>query len=640
VNRHYKFYSSVNQGIIDALMAGAAFYLAYQIRFEWQVPPANAYQMWLFLIPTMLGQVLISSLMGTYRLVWRYISLADASLVARSHSVFSALLFTAFFATPRLWALWRIPRSIIVIQFLLSLVTALGVRASRRVLYERLNGKKRNGVRAPRVVLVGAGDAGVMVAKELASRSDFRPVGFLDDDPEKIGMDIQGLRVLGPLSALPAIASGHGLEEVVICIPRIPRSVLRRLWAQCEALTVQIKIVPTLEEILHGNVNIAAFREVQMTDLLGRESIELAANDTELAAAYRSKRILITGAGGSIGAELACQFSRLQPAALILLDKDENSLHDACLRVKEGCTGSEVYAVVADMRFPARLRSVFSEFHPEVVFHAAAHKHVHLMEINPCEAILNNVTGTRNLVEFSANFGVSRFVLISTDKAVRPASIMGASKRVGEMIVQAQQGEGSTRFSCVRFGNVLGSHGSVIPLFQKQIASGKPLTITDAEAQRFLMTIPEAVSLLIQAGTLGTAGETFVLDMGSPVLIGKLARDLIELSGLRPDKDVPIEIMGLRRGEKISEQLFDEDTEELRPTRFEKIKVIPPRELDVFAFAQKLSALERAASRQSVEDVYRILRELHIGFQAEEMAAVSRAAAQPLRKAASAAAFE
>ncbi len=376
-------------------------------------------------------------------------------------------------------------------------------------------------------------------------------------------------------------------------------------------------MVPTLEEILQKKVNISHFRELVMADLLGRESVGMSVEHADVVAAYRDKRILITGAGGSIGSELACQLFNLKPAQLVLLDKDENGLNDTYARLQSDSVGAKVYPVVADIRFPVRLEAVLSRFRPEVVFHAAAHKHVHLMEMNPCEAVLNNVSGTRNLVELSRRLGVARFVFISTDKAVKPRSVMGATKRLCEMIVQAncRNGQTDTAFSCVRFGNVVGSRGSVVPIFQKQIANGGPVTITHAEAERFLMTIPEAVRLVIQAGILGPAGEIYVLQMGDPVSIQNLARDVIELSGLRPGKDVEIKITQLRNGEKIREDLVDEATESLFPTRFGGINVIKGQGFDPTLFMRQLSALEEAARREAVMEVYRLMQGFDIEFR-------------------------
>ncbi len=614
----YDFYSSLNQKIIDAVIAGVSFYLAYQIRFEWHVPAASAYQLWLLLPAVMLGRVLLGACLGTYRLIWRYVGLNDAIVVVRNNLAFSLTLVALRFQPAQSPAVLRVPLSIIVIEFLLSLELALSARALRRLLYEGLASRALNGNRGTRVLLIGAGRAGVMVAKEIASRSDLNPIGFLDDDPKKNGTVISGLRVLGPVTSLASIVRNHRVQEAIICIPRPPRNTLKRVWALCEELDLPVKIVPTLEEILQGKVSIAAFRSVEMSDLLSRDPINLALGDTDVAATYEGKRILITGAGGSIGAELACQLGKLKPAQIVLLDKDENGLNDTYLRMEADSGQDWVFPVVADLRFLERLETVLSAFRPEVVFHAAAHKHVHLMEMNPSEAILNNVIGTRNLVERSVAFDVSRFVLVSTDKAVKPTSIMGASKRVCEMIVQAQRNDGRTRFCCVRFGNVLGSRGSVVPIFQKQIAQGGPVTVTHADAKRFLMTIPEAVFLLIQAGTLAHAGEIFVLEMGEPVSVDHLARNLIELSGLRPGRDVQIKITKLRRGEKLSELLVDESSEELRLTRFDKIRVIQEQPFSADGFAQELRALEEAAHRNSLPDIYQALLDLGTGFQISE----------------------
>ena len=613
----YEFYSAVNERIVDGLIAGVAFYIAYQLRFEGAIPPEGRYQMWLLMGAVMLGRVLINSLFHVYRLIWRYISLRDAFFMSRSYLAFSAILLLLRLALPNRWGLLRVPLSIIVIECLIAFGGALGARSLRRLLHEGTHRGKRAEGAARRAVLIGAGRAGVMVAKELVSRADIRPVGFLDDDPRKAGALINGLPVLGPLSLLPSVVSEHDVEEVIICIPQIPRATLKQMWAYCELLPVRTWMVPTLEEILEKKVNISHFRELVMADLLGRDPVGMSVEHADVVAAYRGKRILITGAGGSIGSELACQLFNLKPAQLVLLDKDENGLNDTYGCIQSESAGVKVHPVVADIRFPARLQAIFSRFRPEVVFHAAAHKHVHLMEMNPCEAVLNNVSGTRNLVELSRTLGVARFVFISTDKAVKPRSVMGATKRLCEMIVQANchNGHTDTAFSCVRFGNVVGSRGSVVPIFQKQIANGGPVTITHAEAERFLMTIPEAVRLVIQAGILGPAGEIYVLQMGDPVTIQNLARNVIELSGLRPGKDVEIKITQLRNGEKIREELVDEARESLLPTRFDGINVIRGQGFDPTLFMQELSALEEAARREAVAEVYHLMQGFDIEFR-------------------------
>lgn len=619
---HYDFCMRLAQKLIDVLIAGLALYLAYQLRFDWRVTAAAQRQMWLLLPVVAAGQVLVSFLAGTYRLIWRYLSLTDAVIIARNYAAFSLILVVLRYGTPPSGSVLRLPMSIILIGFLISLAGSLGARAVRRLLYEGMATRALNRHQGIPVLLVGAGRAGVMVAKELKSRIDVIPLGFLDDDPVKRGASVCGFPVLGPLSSLPAVVQEHPVEEVIVCIPQPPRELLKRVWGICEQLNVRVRIVPTLDDILKSKVNIAAFRDVEMEDLLGREPMDLSLRNGDLSTTYSHRRILITGAGGSIGSELVCQLAKLNPRELILVDKDENGLNDTYLRVCKEANGLRVSAVVADIRFAEKLHTVFSIYQPEVVFHAAAYKHVHLMEVNPYEAILNNVAGTRNLVEHAARFGVSRFIFVSTDKAVRPTCIMGASKRVCEMIIQSQKKKDG-HFCCVRFGNVLGSRGSVVPIFREHIVRGAPLTVTHPEAQRFLMTIPEAVCLLIQAGTLANSGEIFVLDMGEPVVIQSLARDLIELSGLRPGKDVQIQITGLRPGEKISEVLVDHSTESLEPTRLDKIHRISGQPFDAEEVTTKIRALEHAARRESLEELHEILHALKIGFSnGEQRAAV------------------
>jgi FlaA1/EpsC-like NDP-sugar epimerase len=422
--------------------------------------------------------------------------------------------------------------------------------------------------------------------------------------------------VLGSVDSLPLIVKKYSITEVIVSVAREQQKLLRRVWVLCEELSVRIRVVPTLDEILNGRINISALKDVDTDELMGRERANIVFTE-ETAAHYRGKSILITGAGGSIGSELAYQLAKLQPRELILLDKDENGLHDACLRIQALDETLRIHPTVADLRFVDRLDSIFLRFRPETVFHAAAHKHVPLMEMNPCEAILNNVSGTRNVVEASLAYSVKRFVLVSTDKAVKPTSIMGASKRVCEMIVQARGNAKECQFCCVRFGNVLGSRGSVLPTFQMQVAHGEPLKITHQDVRRYLMTIPEAVSLLIQAGTLPTS-QTFVLDMGEPVLIRELASRLIEYCGLRPGRDIPIEVACLRPGEKLSEELYDESSERILPTTIPRVNAIQSPAIEMADIARKVAALERAARDDSASEIKRILNELNIGFCGQE----------------------
>ena len=609
-------YSALNQKIIDGLIAGISFYFAYEVFFEGQIPALSSFQKWALLPAVMVGQVFTNMALRTYRMIWRYVSLRDAIDLARNYAVLPAAFLLLEYTIPHLNALLRVPAGIVIAGYFFSLFGALAARASRRLLHEGITARVLNGRSATPVLLIGAGAMGLKTANEIRSHVDLLPVGFLDDAPQKRDSIISGFRVLGPLTSLAASIQKFGVRQVIVCIAHPSRETLRRIWATCELLGVPVKIVPTLQEILHGKVNIANFRDVEMKDLLGRTSVEGTANEAELSEAYRGKRILVTGAGGSIGSELAVQLLKLEPSHLLLLDKDENGLNDVYLQLQCQRAGNST-PVVADLRFPERLQGIFEHFRPEVVFHAAAHKHVHLMEMNACEAVANNVTGTRNLVEQSVRFGVARFVQISTDKAVNPTSIMGATKRLCEMIVQAQPDRHRTLFCCVRFGNVLGSRGSMVPIFQQQIRKGGPVTVTHAQAQRFLMTIPEAVCLLIHAGTLAHSREVFVLDMGEPVLIKNLAQDLIELSGLSPTRDIRIEITEMKLGEKLSEVLVDDRSETLGPTRLHKIHTISTRPFNTGEFSAKLRALEASAWRGNADAVYRDLAGVNIGFVAQ-----------------------
>ncbi|HXJ94788.1 MAG TPA: nucleoside-diphosphate sugar epimerase/dehydratase [Terriglobia bacterium] len=638
---HFAFYTTANQLLIDALAASLALYLGYQLRFDGQVPPDSARQLWLLLPAVAGGQVAINSVLRLYRLVWRYIGLADALILARGYVLTLAILLALRFSLTQVAPALCVPVSVCILYFVFALAGSIGARVLRRLQYEGMPTKAWNGENLRRVLLVGAGRAGAALAKEIAGRTGVKPVGFLDDDTNKLGMVINGLRVLGAIDALASIVSRCGVDEVIICMAKAHRKTLKRIWAICESIPIRAMIVPSFEEILQGKANIAAYRDVELTDLLGREPLELCLDDPDVLGAYRSRRILITGAGGSIGSELACQLASLSPEELIALDKDENGLNDTCIRLRTLARNTSVYPVVADLRLTPRLQEVFSRFRPEVVFHAAAHKHVYLMEMNPCEAVLNNVFGTRNLIEQGLRYGMSRFVLISTDKAVKPTCIMGATKRLCEMLVQAQRAPRRS-FCCVRFGNVIGSRGSVVPIFQKQIARGGPITLTHPEVERFLMTIPEAVRLLIQAGTLGSGGEIFLLDMGEPVRIVSLAGNLIELSGLRPGLDIPIQITSLQSGEKLREELLDTEHEKLMSTRFEKVGRVTSEAFDARTFAERLNILEAAAWEGNAEGVLRIIEDFGIGFRsasatpAERDVAAQVATSEKKRKPASA----
>jgi FlaA1/EpsC-like NDP-sugar epimerase len=446
------------------------------------------------------------------------------------------------------------------------------MRVARRIAYEQ---ERREDVYEStsarrRVLLLGAGQAGVLAAREIQGRGDLdiEIHGFVDDDPRKQGALIHGVPVLGTSSDLPKLVAENRIQDIVITIAQISRREILRMMEICRKIGVNVRIIPGLYEILQGNVRVTRIRDVEIEDLLGRERVYL--EEDELARFVAGKRVVVTGAGGSIGSELARQVARFGPSSLILLERAEFVLFDIDKELRRLHPELRIVPVVADVGDEPWIRTVFATHNPQVVFHAAAHKHVPMMESNPSEAIKNNIIGTRVIAEVAANTGVEAFVMISTDKAVRPTSVMGASKRVAELIVQDLARRSSTRFVAVRFGNVMGSAGSVIPIFREQIQRGGPVTVTDPEMKRYFMTIPEAAQLVMQAGAMGRGGEIFILDMGHPVRILDLAVAMINLSGLRPFEDIEIAFTGLRPGEKLFEEL-ELDGEGISKTRHPKI---------------------------------------------------------------------
>jgi FlaA1/EpsC-like NDP-sugar epimerase len=623
----YQFYSKTNQYIIDGAIAAIAFFLAYQIRFEGDVPPQYVFQFWGLLPLIIAGRLLVNTGFGTYRRLWRYVSVVDVVHLTVPYALFSSLLIVLRLFLPDFLLAFRIPLSVIVIEALISFPGALGVRLLRRIQYQRQVHSWLGSPERKRVLLVGAGAAGVMTANMLASRPDRKVVGFLDDDPKKQGAVIAGVPVLGPLAALARIVDRQAVSEVTICLARAPRNVLKRIWQLCEGLEVRTLIIPALDELIEGEVRVSRLRQVNMEELLGRETVDALASPEALLSCYQGKRILITGAGGSIGSELTRQLIAVEPGCLLLLDKDENGLYELQNHFASLGQVPPHELLVGDIRSRERVRSIFERFRPHVVFHAAAHKHVHLMEANPAEAVVNNVLGTWNLIEQAVAQQTSLFVFVSTDKAVRPSSVMGASKRMGELLVQSQRHQNATRFACVRFGNVMSSRGSVIPLFQKQIAQGGPVTLTDPEVSRYFMTIPEAVQLVIQVGVLnGENGSIYVLDMKDPIRVADLVRDLIELSGLRPQQDIRIETIGLRPGEKLHEELVGEG-EELTPTEHPRIFILhcaapalPQR------IPELLERLREAAARDDMEEIHRVFRTVDSSYKSSREPGASSAA--------------
>ncbi len=549
---------------------------------------------------------------GMYRRLWAYASIKELLLVLLSVTTASILVSLAVIAMTavqiRRPGYLGFPRSTLVIDWLLSLFLVGGLRFSWRILAEaRSNGKKGKG-RLRRVLVVGAGDAGALVVREMQKNPqlDLKPVCFLDDDANKQKQQIHGVPVEGTLNDLARAVTSKDIDEVVIAIPSAPGRVIRQVTEVCQRKKVPFRTMPGIYELIGGNVSVSRLREVEVTDLLRREPVHI--DEHIVGSSLGGRRILVTGAGGSIGRELCHQVARWGPSSIILLGHGENSIFETLLELEENHPSLPVFPVIADVRDLDRLSAIFENHRPQVVFHAAAHKHVPLMEVNVEEAVTNNILGTRNVVEVAINYEAERLVLISTDKAIRPTSVMGATKRLAELIVLDAASRVGHPFCVVRFGNVLGSRGSVIPKFKRQIARGGPVTITHPDMERYFMTIPEAVHLVLQASAMGKGGEVFVLNMGEPVRILDLAEDLIRLSGLEPYRDIDIVFTGIRPGEKLSEELWDQQVE-YQPTIHPDILLLKEDLMDGSLLHRTVDELIHLAREGDAESIVKVLDE-------------------------------
>ena len=567
--------------VSDVVLLVVAAYLSFVLRLD----TFHLESLWpalgVFTALVLLITPIVFHVGGVYSRYWRYASLEEVVLLARAVALAAGLVGACSFVSTWLLHTTIIPRSVPGIFFLLALLATAGPRLAVRSATLRTP-RRRSTDRPQPVLVVGAGEAGRMIVRELQHNRmvGMEVIGFLDDDVRKQGMHVHGVPVLGTLQALPVIAQQHAVAQVIVAMPTAPGKVIRNLKQMCEQAHVKIKTIPGIYELLGGTVSVNQLRDVQIEDLLRRAPVQ-----TDIAAVQallRGKRVLVTGGGGSIGSELCRQVLRCQPAELVILGHGENSIfgieNELRAFVQTHLAESSdtprmvptITAVIADIRFADRVHTIFAQHRPDMVFHAAAHKHVPLMERNPAEAITNNVLGTRNLVDAALATDVERFVMISSDKAVNPTNIMGASKRAAELVVHQAAHRSGKAYAAVRFGNVLGSRGSVVLTFKQQIAAGGPVTVTHAKMRRYFMTIPEAVQLVLQAAVLERGGEVFVLDMGQPVKIIDLARDMIALSGLEVGRDIDIVVTGLRPGEKLFEELFV-GGEEYQRTRHEKI---------------------------------------------------------------------
>lgn len=572
---------------IDLVLINLSLILAFAIRFDWQLTPDLVSKCVYFMAWASVTRVLLYAAFGMYQWSFRYASISEVLNIIKSVTIGSLVLVTiAFFTQPI-----TMGRSLLMIDWLLCLFLAITSRFLPRVSIKFKKGKHEN---LKRVLIVGAGATGEIVAREMINspRRVYNPIGFIDDNDTKLHSRIHGVKVLGITDNIKNVVEQYNCEEIIIAIPSASGSVIRNIVSKCEKTDVKIKTVPGMHEIITGEIAIRQLRDVQPEDLLGRETVNISSED--VSSFINDKVVLVSGAAGTIGSELCKQILKFDPSKIILFDYNENDLYFLELELKEKFPYIKLQTVIGDIKDIGLLKNVFSLSKPDIVFHSAAHKHVPLMEDNPIAAVKNNIVGTRNLMYAAEHYKVENFVMISTDKAVNPTSIMGASKRIAEMMLQAKASRARTKFMAVRFGNVIGSSGSVVPIFKKQIEEYGPVTVTHPEVKRYFMTASEAAQLVIQAGAIGAGGEIFVLDMGEQIKIIDLARNLITLSGLEPDVDIEIKFIGLRPGEKMHEETFL-DIEHDRATKYDKIYVTQPNNFNPMQLRRDIRVLEKYA---------------------------------------------
>lgn len=590
---------------IDLGLVGAALFLAFLVYFNWQLTP-EVRSSYLSLVSWVI--VLRLSLFwtfGLYQWSFRHTSVNEAMAVFKAITVSTLLIIIAVSFQQRKP---EIMRSVLIIDYLVCLLFIYVFRFFPRLILSFKQDRQDNTKRPfKRLLIIGAGSAGEMIVREIMNRQNriYRPIGFIDDNPRKRFLRIHGIKILGNREEMAGIIEKHNVEEVIIAIPSAKGEVIRDIISRCNKVGVKFKILPGLHQILTGDVNIKQIREVKPDDLLGRETVQI--NDFEVQSFLLDKTVLVTGAGGSIGSEICRQIVNFNPKQIVFFDYHEGDVYFLSRELEAKYPYIKLKTIIGDIKDIGLLKHVFSQYKPQVVFHSAAHKHVPLMEENPAAAVKNNIIGTRNLIYAAIHYGVERFVLISTDKAVNPTSAMGATKRVAEMLIQAKAKNPMTKLMAVRFGNVIGSSGSVVPLFKRQIEDGGPVTVTHPEIKRYFMSIREAAQLVLQAGAIGKGGEIFVLDMGEQIKIADLAKSLITLSGLEVGNDVVLKFIGLRPGEKLYEETLHK-SEKDNATKHEKIYVAPPEDFNPVKLRKEIKVLEELAKMMAEE---RIIKKLH-----------------------------
>ena len=597
----------------DILWIPLALIAAFWVRFNLEsIPSTSQSSMWSMLCVCLVVQTASFWLFHLYRGIWRFASIADLLRIMQAVSIGVLISFAVLFIWLRLEA---VPRSVMLL-YPMFLLTGLTVP---RLLYRWVKDHHMGfaGKQGKRTLIVGAGQAGELLLRDLLKHEDYMPIGILDDNERKHGMEIHGVRVLAQLDELEKYIRALSVDIVILAIPSASQVTLQQLMQVCSAHSIACRILPVLSELEGAKVSVGQLRDMRIEDLLGREEIQL--DDSEVNSFLEAKSVLVTGAGGSIGSELCRQILLFKPSKLLMFDHGEFNLYS--IDQELSANHDSVISILGDMRDESRVRWVLETWHPDVIFNAAAYKHVPLVEGNPAEGVKTNVLGTCRLADIAVEYGCGKFVQVSTDKAVNPTNVMGASKRAAEIYCQnLNQRQQETAFITTRFGNVLGSAGSVVPLFKKQIEQGGPVTVTHPDMTRYFMTIPEAVSLILQAGSMGSGGEIFVLDMGAAVKITDLAEQMIHLSGMVLGKDIEIQFTGLRPGEKLYEELFHEK-ETLVATKHPKIMLSGSRNVDWNDLQDLLVRLQAACVAREVEHVKVLLKELVPEFIATEYAA-------------------
>lgn len=597
----------------DIILITLAVSLAFFLRFEGKIPTVHIPNLQGLIVLALIFCLPIFYFFKLYSFSWAYVSTQELVSLSKATALSFLLSGAALLIFRDFPQFSGFPRSALFISYFLIFLFCGGLRFSKRIYLQSFQkGLKEE---KARTLIVGAGDAGEQILRSIqaSGNSSYLPVGFVDDNPAKRGVIIHGLKVLGKINEIPKIVKEYQIEEMIIALPSAGSKAIRgAVEMGRKAGLKKIKIVPSLSAIMNGEITLGALREVQMEDLLGRETVSL---DTKsLEGFLQNKTVLITGAAGSIGSELCRQIAKFNPSLLIILDQDETGIFNISEELEDRFPRLNISPLVADIQDEEKIEQIFNKFKPNIIFHAAAYKHVPLMEVHPDEAVKNNVFGTEIVAKAAIRQGVEKFIFVSTDKSVNPTSIMGATKRVGEMICQSLNQKNVTKFISVRFGNVLDSRGSVIPIFREQIKKGGPVEVTHPEMKRYFMVTSEACLLVMQAGAMGQGGEVFVLDMGEPIKILDLAKEMIRLSGFEPDKDIPIVFTGVRPGEKLFEEILTAEEGTLA-TQNQKIFMAKLSEADEEKLNQGLESLREAVKKANRKEIVNILKQLIPSYQ-------------------------